>query len=188
MKACTQVLNTYDKWQTFLSHHVEGEPASSSVGQIARDAYTLIINDETRANLSFIVAFGKAYWSSGYNWIRRHDTLSKRDGHSCHECLIQVFCMMTRLKKIQTNWQQDCAFAACQTLTDALSNEVKENQVKSPKDSTINRYNVFFKKYIEAFRKGSGFGRWMSSLASFTLGLSNTKAVHIFSKYVEACR
>ena len=96
----------------------------------ATDAYALIQNPETKANLSFIVAFGKAYWSPGYNWIRRHDCISKRDGHSCHECLIQVFCMMTKLKQLQSDWQQQPEFAICKTITDALSNIVKPNQKK----------------------------------------------------------
>ena len=87
----------------FLEVIFESEPATSAIGQTARDALELVRNPEVKVYLSFLTAFAKTFWDPAYNWIRRKDAISKLDGHSCHEVLLQVFTMSELLNRLQTS-------------------------------------------------------------------------------------
>ena len=59
----------YDRWFLFLYKIVEAEPHSSTLGKTVKDAWGIIQNPETKVNIKFLVAFGKVYWTPGYNWL-----------------------------------------------------------------------------------------------------------------------
>ena len=59
-----------------MSKLVEAKPHYSALGKTAKDAQGLIQNIETKVNIKFLVAFGKFYWTPGYNRPRRNDLIT----------------------------------------------------------------------------------------------------------------
>ena len=164
---------------------VLGTNKSTNVGLAVDDAVGLIKNPEIKAQLSFLSAFGKRYWTREYNWIQHKDDISKLEGHSCHEVLLNVFCCHSTLSKLSQDWENDPAFSVCKSLVNDLSSVVPDgSKYKSEKDSTKSRITDFFKVYIEGFNLESGFKRWITSLSTFNLGSTNKRAVHLFAKHL----
>ena len=59
MKIFTVADSIYEKLCLFLSKLVEAEPNSSALGKTVKDAWGLIQNPENKANIKFLVEFGK---------------------------------------------------------------------------------------------------------------------------------
>ena len=186
LTTATIIFEYFALWQMFLQGMVLGTNKSSSIGQAVDEAIGLIKNPVIRVHVSFLVAFGKKYWTPGYNWIRRKDSITKIEAHSCHEVLLQVFCMHSTIKKLCQDWQSDSEFVQCKHLLDGLSSHVdKGGNYLSEKESTCNRIKLFFKIYNDAaFCNDSGFKRWTTILSSFMLGSTNKKAVTLFAKHL----
>ena len=154
------VFESFELWQIFLEEMVLGTNKSTNVGLAVDDAVGLIKNPEIKAQLSFLSAFGKRYWTREYDWIRRKDDISKLEGHSCHEVLLNVFCCHSTLSKLSQDWENDPTFSVCKSLVDDLSSVVPDgSKYKSEKDSTKSRITDFFKVYIEGFKGWEGMVR-----------------------------
>ena len=185
METASRIDENYDLWINFLGTLWEGENSKSNVGKAVDTALGLVKNPEVRAQLSFLVAFGRTFWNKAFNWMRRKDSLTKLDGHSCHEVLIQVFCMESQLSHIADHWRDYPEFAQCKKFTDELDNSIlDDSSCLSPRASTLNRYEIFFNEYRKCFNADSGFNRWKTKLTSFVLGSSNQMAVHLFAQHV----
>ena len=98
MKTCTMVDSIYEKWCLLLSKVVEAEPHYSTLGKTVKYAWGLIQTPGTKVNIKFLVAFEKFYWKSGYNWLRRNDSITRLDAHISHEVLVQVFIIKYKIQ------------------------------------------------------------------------------------------
>ena len=63
-------------------------------------ACRIIQNPETKANIKFLVEFGKYYWTPGYSCLWRNDLTTSLDAHSAHEFLVQVFNIQNKIKSL----------------------------------------------------------------------------------------
>ena len=79
----------------------KGYPKTSKIGQACEMATGLGKNSQIKCQASFLTAFRKKFWDPNYPWLHRKDQLTKLDGHSCQEVLIQVFLMSKQLQMLE---------------------------------------------------------------------------------------
>ena len=187
MLGCTKVYEHFDDWGKFIQHHYEVEKAANVLAKTSVTCLALWKNPEVKCHLSFIVHFGKEYWTPGYNWMRMKDEITKHEGHCSHEMLQQVFVMLSKLDEIISSWESMPVFAECTQLVNALDDDILDDDgkvTKPGKQSTKVRFILFLNNYRKAFLKDSGFQRWFTTLCTFTLGSSNAKATTIFAQHI----
>ena len=101
--------------------------------------WQLIQNPETKqVNIKFLVAFGKFYWTPGYNWLRRNDDITRLDAHSAHEVLIQVFVMHKQISSLTNGgWKTNSVFHDCNTNVLLLLDSASDNSMMSPRSQRL---------------------------------------------------
>lgn len=114
VNACTTVGDQYKSWLVFSANCYEGYKSELTISKIGKMTNQLLKNEEVKTISFFLASFNRYYWCISYNWLRRKDEITKKEGHICHECLLHMFIAYCRLEKLLNGgWKQVDKFKTC---------------------------------------------------------------------------
>ena len=139
--------------------------------------------------IKFLVAFGKFYFTPGYNWQRKNDLITGLYAHSSHEVLVQVFTMKNKIQSlINDGCKTNTIFKYCYTNLTRLSHDESylSEVTTSPQNSTFNQFNGFLDRSLKNMMQKPCSGRWIGKRTPHGLASTNTKAVQLLAKTIVA--
>ena len=137
--------------------------------------------------MNSIVAYGKYYWTPGYNWLRRNYLVTTLDAQISHKGLVQVFTMQNKIQSlINDGCQKNAIFQDCYKNLMILCYDESHlaEGTMSPQKSTFNRFNGFLGCCLENIVRKPCFGRWISESIPYGLASTNTKALQLLAKAI----